>query len=200
MHISLNGRSPTSRQRGVSSVEFSIVAILFFMLVFGVIELCRIIYMYNTLAEVTRRAASAAANANFRDIAKLDSIRQDAIFLKAAGTLPFGDPVTDQNVRIDYLSLANSGGTLSMTPFASGALPACPGQNRQNCLVNQYGANCIRLVRARICATGGAGDECTPVQYQPLFSLINFSLSLPISTTIAPAGSLGYAAGDPICN
>jgi hypothetical protein len=200
MHITLKRRAPTSRQRGVSSVEFSIVAILFFMLVFGIIELCRIIYMYNTLAEVTRRAASAATSANFRDIAKLDSIRQEAIFLKAAGTLPFGDPVTDQNVRIDYLALANSGGTITMTPFSTGSLPSCPGQNRQNCLVNQYGANCIRLVRARICATGGAGDECTPVQYQPLLSLISFSLTLPISTTIAPAGSLGYAPGDPICN
>jgi hypothetical protein len=192
-------RAPIPRQRGVAAVEFAIVAVVFFTLVFGIIELCRIMYMYNTLAEVTRSAAAAAAKLDFKNTAALDRVRQRAIFREEPGLLPFGDPVTDQNIRIDYLALARGGGgAITMTPIAATSLPGCPARNRQNCLEDQYGGSCIRLVRVRVCSN--SSGACEPVQYQTLIPLVNFNVALPMSSTIVQAETLGYSAGDALCD
>jgi hypothetical protein len=196
VQTALLGRALKSKQGGVAAVEFGLIAILFFLLVFGIIELCRIMYMYNTLAEVTRSVASAAAKIDFRDTATLDQKRQQAVFRDSPGSLPFGDPITDQHIRIDYLAITPSG---NLTPISSSSLPGCPARNRQNCLENQYGASCIRLVRARVCGNGSAG-ACEPAQYQTLFPLVNLNVKLPISSTIVQAETLGYRAGDALCD
>ena len=49
------------RQRGVTSVEFAVVGLLLFILLFGVIEFGRLLFSFNVLAEGTRRAARLAA-------------------------------------------------------------------------------------------------------------------------------------------
>lgn len=49
-----------NRQRGLSSVEFALVAGLFMILLFGVLEFGRLMYVWNTLAEATRRGARLA--------------------------------------------------------------------------------------------------------------------------------------------
>lgn len=180
-------------------VEFALIALAYFMLLFGIIELARIMYMYNTLAQATRIAATAAANIDFNNAAALDRTRLQAVFRTTPGTLAVGDPVTDQNIRIDYLYLARQGnGSLAMTPIPAGSLPACPSRNRHNCLVDPYSSTCIRLVRARVC-TGNA-NSCDAVQYEPLFKLLPFHFSLPTSPTIVTAESLGYSPGDALCN
>lgn len=185
-------------QTGSAAVEFALVAVAFFMIVFGIIELARVMYMYNTLAEATRRAANAAANTDFRDNAALDRARQGAIFRTSPGALLVGDPISDQNIRIDYLYLARQGnGTLAMTPIPSGSMPSCPARNRQNCLANPYDISCIRLVRVRVCES--ATGACDRVPYQPLLPLIPLDFLLPSSTTIVNAETLGYSAGDPVC-
>lgn len=185
-------------QTGAAAVEFALVAVVFFMLVFGIIELARVMYMYNTLAEASRRAANAAANIDFRDSAALNRARQGAIFRDSPGALLVGDPISDQNIRIDYLYLAHQGnGTLAMTPIPSGSMPSCPARNRQNCLTNPYDSSCIRLVRARVCESGSGA--CDRVPYQPLFTLIAVDFLLPSSTTIVNAETLGYSAGDALC-
>lgn len=187
-------------QTGATAVEFALVALWFFMLVFGIIEVARLMYMYNTLAESTRRAASAAANVDFRDSGALDTTRQHAIFRTSAGALVVGDPISDQHIRIDYLYLERQGnGSLVMKEIPSASLPGCPSRNRQNCLSNPYASSCIRLVRARVCETGTATDVCDRVQYQPIFRLIPFDARLPSSTTIVNAETLGYRPGDALC-
>ncbi|UUZ47579.1 pilus assembly protein [Massilia sp. B-10] len=45
------------RSRGAIAVEFSLTALLFFTLIFGALEFARVMYIHNTLQEVTRRAA-----------------------------------------------------------------------------------------------------------------------------------------------
>lgn len=191
-----------SAQRGVVAVEFAVVALVFFMVVFGAIELARIMYMYNTLADVTRTAARAAANIDWNDSTALDRAKQAAIFRDTPGQLPFGAPITDKHIRIDYLYLEQQSGTVRMKPI-SGAMPACPGRNRHNCLTTPYASAsvssdvCIRLVRARICKLDSA--DCENVNYQTLFSLFNLDVPLPTSTTIVTAETLGYHSGDPIC-
>lgn len=188
------------KERGVAAVEFAIVALLFFTVIFGIIELARIMYVYNTLAEVTRSAARAAANIDWRNTTELNLAKQRAIFRSSAGDLPFGAPVTDQHIRIDYLAL-KQGGTTTYEPIAAGSMPGSPGRNRHNCLTNSYGSatsaasTCIRIVRARICKPD---TDCEPVDYQALFLFLNLGVSLPTSATLVSAETLGYHIGDPL--
>jgi Flp pilus assembly protein TadG len=135
-----------TRQSGVAAIEFSLVAILFFTVVFATMELARLEFLLNTLEEVTRRAAAAAANVDYRDTTAMQSIQADAVFRKSAGSLPLGDPVSADNVKIDYLSVSNT--TWDVTHMST--LPACPAGNRSNCMTDPDGANCIRFVRARV--------------------------------------------------
>lgn len=48
-------------QQGAALVEFAIIALLFFMILFGIIEFGRALFTYNTLVEATRRGARVAA-------------------------------------------------------------------------------------------------------------------------------------------
>lgn len=184
-------------QAGTAAIEFALLAIIFFTIIFGIIEVARALYMFNTLQEVTRRAASAAATTSHIDTSSLSKIRQDAIFRDSPGALMFGAPVTDQNIRIDYWALERQpDGSMTRTRIADGALPADSRQNQENCTRNPNAVNCIRLVRASICADDGAA-ECTPLTYLPLVSLIPFRMPLPRATTITVVESLGNMPGTP---
>jgi len=185
-------------QAGATAVEFSIVVLLFLTFVFGVIELARVVYVFNTLQEVTRRAANGASKTKFSDTAAMNAVRYNAIFRTAAGFLALGQPVTDQHVRIDYLSLASDGTSMTMTPIPGGSMPSCPARNKKNCMTDPNGASCIRFVRARICDPANA-SACTPVHYQTITALIKLPLDLPVSTAIVPADTLGFVPGDSVC-
>lgn len=181
-------------QRGGAAVEFAFLVIVFLAIVFGILEMARLVYLFNTLQEVTRRAASLAINSPF-DAAGRKTVQEQALFRDANGNLLLGAPVTPSHIQVQYLSLARgAGGALTMQVV--NPLPDSPARNRLNCLANPHGANCIRLVRVRVCLPS-SGDGCTPVPYQMLFPLVDFSrLTLPRSETIAPAQSLGYMPGD----
>jgi hypothetical protein len=190
---------PVRRPRkGVAAVEFALLALGFFIVLFGVLEIARAVYLINTLQEVTRRAASLAASSRF-DSATLDQIRQQALFGSTNGSLLLGDPVTTADVKIDYLSMTRDATTGTLSAQPASPMPSCPATNRVNCLADPYSASCIRMVRVRICDPNGP-DDCTRVGYRMLFPLINLSgLKLPQSETLAPAQSLGYTAGSVPC-
>jgi hypothetical protein len=189
-----------NNERGSTAVEFSLLVIGVLILVFGSLELARAMYVINTLQEVTRRAASGAATADFRDQGGLAGVRANAIFRNTSGPLVLADPVTDANVIIDYLSISrDASGNLTPTHIDAGSLPSCPARNHLTCLTDTNDPKCIQLVRARICASADDSGNCTPVQYQMLFPLVNLSFTLPTSTTILPAGSLGYTIGSNPC-
>jgi hypothetical protein len=185
-------------QSGVAAVEFALVACVFFLIVFGIMEVVRVTYLYNTLAEVTRSAAHAAANISFKDGDALDLARKRAVFDQTNGVLPFGNPITYQNIRIEYLYLPAK--TSELKPI-TGSMPNCPAENRANCLNDPNSMSCIRAVQASICKEGASGNTCTPVTNQPLFSLVYLPVSLPKALTIVSAETLGYKSGDNIsCN
>jgi Flp pilus assembly protein TadG len=186
---------PRTRQHGVAAVELALLAVVFFMLLFGVLEIARAVYLINTLQEVTRRAASIAASSPF-DSANLDIVRQQALFRDASGNLVLGAPITPAHLKIDYLSISKDGtGVLTTQPASP--MPADPATNKSNCLMNPYGASCIRLVRVRVCVPAD-GNDCTAVPYQMLFPLVDLSkLKLPRSETITPAQSLGNTSAAP---
>lgn len=190
---------PRSSQAGTTAVEFALLAGLFFTLVFGVIEIARLMYVFNTLQEVTRRAAAAAVNVDPRDTTAINSVKQDAVFRTSAGELVLAPPVTDANIRIEYLALLrDSTGALNLSRIDPSLLPTCPAQNRQICMQNPNAANCIRFVQASVCDTADSSN-CIPVKSQMLMPLVQFGVTLHKATTIATAESLGYVAGASPC-
>lgn len=177
-------------QGGAAAIEFSLVALLFFTLVFGIIEVARAMYICNTLQEVTRRAAQLAVHTDFTDDTAKQSARERAIFRHSPGMLAFAEPVSDANINIDYMRIRRTGVVLRMERIPDGAMPASPAQNRVNCAADPYGESCIRLVRVRVCQET-SGETCTRVEYRSLVSLVPLPFGLPRSVTIANAETLG---------
>ncbi|MEF9926974.1 MAG: TadE/TadG family type IV pilus assembly protein [Massilia sp.] len=187
-------RQTPTRQRGVAAVEFAVVAVVFFMLFFGIVDIIRALYICNILQEVTRRATALAVNSDFSDATAMLNVRTHAVFRTTRGALLFADPITDDYVKIDYLHIP---ATSDPVPIGTG-MPASPRQNRINCTSNPNAANCIQLVRVRICLPGSASGVCDPVSYQTLTSFVPFSFGLPTATTIARAETLGMPPGVPV--
>lgn len=185
------------RQRGVAAVEFALVAGLFFLFLFAMLEVARALYLWNTVQEVTRRAARAAAVGDFSDAGAMQQLRQQAVFRDAPGRLVLGGAIDDSYVRIDYLSLPAP----TATPVPVGVMPACPARNRVNCINDPHGSSCIRFVRASLCLPGGA--SCEPVPYQTIVPMVDMLLpagaTLPTAATTAVAESLGYRPGVASC-
>jgi hypothetical protein len=189
-------RPSRRKQQGIAAVEFALVAIMFFLLVFGIVEVARAMYTINVLQEVTRRAAALATNADFSNPTTMQRVRERAIFRDSPGSLVLAEPVTDEHIVIDYLWIQRTGASMSMVPIPPGSLPASPAANFTNCLGDPYSQNCIRLVRVRVCETASS-TACEPVGYRSLVSLIPFSFDLPTSMTIVTAETLGMPAGVP---
>ena len=188
---------PAQTQAGSTVAEFAVALLILIMFVCAVLELARLMYLYNTLQVVTQRAAALAANVDFKDAAALDGVRQKSIFRDAAGGLILGAPVTDAHVRIDYMSLSGPAAAM-MTTIPSASLPTCAANNRVACMADPYSAGCIRLVRARICDPAVAG-VCNRVPYQALFAFPGLSVALPRATSIVSAETLGAPPGKAPC-
>lgn len=183
------------------AVEFAMLALLFFLFVFAMLEVARAMYVWNMVHEITRRAARAAAVTDFSNASALQAVREHAVLRAGPGALPLGGSISDAYVRIDYLSLAD--GTPAALPVS--ALPGCPQRNRINCLNDPHGASCIRFVRARLCVPGD-GARCESVPYRPILPLLGKvfpsgakAVRLPNGATMAVAESLGYAENPNFC-
>lgn len=174
------------------------IFLIFLMFVFGVLELARIMYVFNTVQEVTRVAANRAATADFSDSAALEDIRRAAVFDRVGGKLPAASMITADHVTIDYLSLQNdASGNMRMVPISSGAKPACPARNKLICTANMASPSCIRLVRVRICESR---TNCEPLPHAPGFPFFPVLINVPMATTIVRAQSLGYTHGMELCD
>ncbi|MCC2955251.1 pilus assembly protein [Massilia sp. IC2-477] len=179
------------RQGGTSAIEFALLAAVFFTLVFGVIELARLMYVFNTLQEVTRRAAEAAAHVYPDDADGLARVRQYAVFRDSPGGLILAPPVTDGHIRLSYLNY-------DLNAIPSGSRPASALLNREICMTNPYAVNCIRFVQAQVCRPDVEGD-CEAPTSQMLIPLIDLRIPLHRATTIVTAESLGYVPGGLPC-
>ena len=84
-------------QKGLVAVEFAIVGAVFFLILFAVIELGRIVFTLNMLQEGARRAARVAAICPVRDPA----IAERAVFVNLPG-------LSTSNVRVEYLNAAGN--------------------------------------------------------------------------------------------
>jgi len=180
----------TNEQRGSVGVEFMLAFLFFMATMFAVIEYARMMYLWNSQQEVTRRAARAAAVTNFSDTVAMQVLRRRAIFRDSDGALPLAPALTQDSVRIEYLSLGADG---AMAPIA--VLPGCPARNVLNCAIDPHGVDCIRLIRVSVC-----GDSnCSPIPYQAMMPLVPVPASLPPATTVLRAESLGFRPGQAMC-
>ncbi|MGV7211177.1 TadE/TadG family type IV pilus assembly protein [Oxalobacteraceae bacterium A2-2] len=181
-------------------MELALALPVFLLFMFAMLELFRATYVWNSTQEVTRRAARAASVMDFSDGAALDALRQAAVPGSSSGVLPLGGAITAAEIRIDYLWLGSS----AVQPQEMATLPDSPGRNAVNCGADPHAANCIRFVRARLCARGAA-PACERIAYRPLLALASglfvrdgaAFMYLPLATTVVRAESLGYRAGRP---
>lgn len=183
MKIRIHRLNPACRQqRGVAIVEFALVALIFFTLVLGIMEFGRMLFIWNTVQEVTRRAAREAVVRDFNtDVA---AVRCRAVFQgDGCGTanLPAGAEITNASIQINYLnaSLADAS-----------PLPTDPADNISACNDATRTGSCIQFVEACV-ATNGA---CTgSISYIPMAGLFPFlAISIPVSSVVMPAESLGF--------
>lgn len=92
------------RQRGVTTVEFAIVAAVLFVVLFGVIEFGRALFVANALAEGTRRGARVAAICPVGD----PRPAQVAIFANGNGASGIAPNLSTSNVVVSYLDQAGA--------------------------------------------------------------------------------------------
>ena len=79
------------KQMGVAAVEFALIASFFFAVLFGIIEMGRVLYYLNAATEATRLGARVAVVCDMND---------SAIITRMQGMLPL---LTDANVNVAYL-------------------------------------------------------------------------------------------------
>ena len=182
----------TKAQAGAAIVEFAFVAILFFIMLLGIIEFGRFMYLWNTEQEVTRIAARQAAVSDF-SAASVAAIQHAAVFNvggTGAASLPAGGEITDQRVSIQYLLSEDVSDVVT-------DMPDSPADNIAACLdASRSNDGCIRYVKASICQQSGNGNNttCNAVPYIPMIGLFEFlGVNIPRSTVVMPAESLGYA-------
>ncbi|WP_223516856.1 TadE/TadG family type IV pilus assembly protein [Pseudomonas sp. GL-B-19] len=106
--------------RGIYTVEFAIVGLLVFTLLFGVVEMGRLYFTVNALDEVVRRGARLAAVCNIKD----EVVKQRAIFNTAgdAGNSKLIGDLATTHLTLTYLDVngapvANPLDTVSATGF-----------------------------------------------------------------------------------
>ncbi|PQP03127.1 hypothetical protein C5612_14955 [Pseudomonas frederiksbergensis] len=115
------------RMRGLYVVEFAVIGMLVFTLLFGVVEMGRLYFTVNALDEAARRGARLAAVCNISDPVVL----RRAIFNAAtdAGTSQLITSLATTNLTLTYLDV-------------NGAVVANPGD-----LVSANGFRAIRYVQ-----------------------------------------------------
>lgn len=181
------------RQHGATAVEFSVVALLFFMLMFGIMEFGRLFYVDNTLQEITRAAGRKQA---VMWTTEAGNIKKTALFCpncSGAAYLPAGNEVADSNLDIRYYhdySDALAGNNNNITSYGAGSKSS---DNLANCL-KLNDPSCINFVRVTVQDSQNGGGKQTPasLRYAPMVGLFSFlNVALPRSTVILPAEAMG---------
>lgn len=97
------------KQQGVATVEFAIIGALLMLLLLGVIEFARLVFVWNSVAEATRRGVRVAVVCPVNDPA----IRNVTVFNDdtTAGPSALLTGLSTANVTVDYLGAG--GNTLS---------------------------------------------------------------------------------------
>lgn len=164
-------------QQGAALVEFAIVALVFFMVLFSAIEVGRWMFTWNTLVEATRRGARIAAVCPFFD----NYIRVATVF---------GDPKLPDNDQNSPVLSDLSTADVSIVYYKVSADSSVPPKGEYDIPANTYTTSVpeadqpyIQLVEVSI---NYSGNFVAPV-IGDLLGTIN----APTFRTLMPVESLG---------
>jgi len=164
-------------QRGAAMVEFAMIALVFFMILFGIIEFGRLLFTYNTLVEATRRGARVAAvcPVSADGIAQVQRV---TTFKNGDGT---GAPLlglATTDIKVSYFGINSSDNTLQQI-----STPITLNQKSNGTDVDYLR---IQLVRVEI------NPSFTHTLFIPGFGN---TFSVPSIQTTLPSESLGRVSG-----
>lgn len=117
------------RMQGIYVVEFAIIGLLLFVLLFGVLEMGRLLFTVNALDEVVRRGARLAAVC---DIADTEILRKAVLNSDGGNSSPLIANLTTDDLTLVYLN-------------EDGAVVGNPGD-----LTGANGFRAIRYVQVRV--------------------------------------------------
>jgi len=173
-------RFSNKAERGSTTAELSIVALVFFMLIVGVIEFGRLLYTHNALTDATRRGARYAvlhgagkdacvANVVIYGEANTDqaSVTCDPI----GGAQPLISGLTDKNIKVTY-----EGADLDNDPSTPPTL---------------YGMN-LGTATVRI----GGSDDVPNYQFTLSIPLFQQTFNMPTYSTTLTSESAGTKPDD----
>ena len=149
-------------QQGSFIVEFAIIAAVMFVILFAAIEMSRLVYIFNTADEATRRGARLAAVC---EIGHAD-VPRATIFAASGTTSPILKNLTINNVLVQYLR----------------------GDGTEINAATTADFEDVRYVRVAI---GKAPADPFPISLNIPFFDINIPSVAPFETTL-PSESLGY--------
>jgi Flp pilus assembly protein TadG len=163
------------RQSGAAIVEFAIIGGLLLAFIYAIFEFGRMMFVYNTMQEISRRGAREAT---VRWVSDSTAIKNVALF--GATTLPGGPEITQSNIFIRYLR-SNGIDEVTTTPLDAGDnMAACNDVTRTS--------ECIMYVEVSV----------KNVEYKPLIfkagavTTSRPTNAMPQATTVVYAESLGF--------
>ena len=113
-NLTAQGLEAKRRQKGQTLVEFALVAMIFFVILFGLIEFARALWTWNTIAQATRAGARFAVVE--APTAADTEVKNYVVYLNSAGTgAPVLPGLTTSNVTIQYLDLTTNPATVAAT-------------------------------------------------------------------------------------
>jgi len=112
VHRNAIPRARGQRSRGAVAVEFALVSLVFFTILFGAMEMARLMFYWNTAAEVTRLGARMAV------VCDPNTTSRDAIRARMRQLLPI---IPDAEISVAY---APAGCTVATCQFATVSIAA----------------------------------------------------------------------------
>ena len=106
-------------ERGTSVAEFAVVALVFFMIIIGIIEFGRLLYTHNALTDATRRGARFAS---LHSATSGDAVKNEVVYGRNATYDVNGNPtsppviagLTTTMVQVEYVGVPiGSSGTMT---------------------------------------------------------------------------------------
>jgi Flp pilus assembly protein TadG len=118
------GRIFSGDQKGSSVAEFAMVALVFFMIIFGIIEFGRLLYTHNALTDAARRGARYAVLHTENDPCVQNVVVYGETHINPATCAPTGPPLINglmpANIVVQYQGAGPNGygmnlGTVTVT-------------------------------------------------------------------------------------
>lgn len=91
------------KQKGAETVEFAMIALLFFAVLFAIIEFSRVMFVWNALTEATRRGARMAVVCPYQSPIPKQVAMFDVVG-GSLGTSPIIAGLTSDMVNVRYLN------------------------------------------------------------------------------------------------